>query len=82
MTVRPPIVIKDQAEITHLKQIIAKLNAQLQHYQHLQPLENVQNEDDLVVKMLSGHLLAPLFKEYEATIQSQKNEITSLRFEL
>ena len=27
-------------------------------------------------------MLAPLFREYETTIQSQKTEITSLRFEL
>jgi hypothetical protein len=32
--------------------------------------------------MLSGHMLAPLFKEYDALVQSQKTEITSLRFEL
>lgn len=32
--------------------------------------------------MISGHMLAPLFNEYEATINSQQTEITSLRFEL
>lgn len=83
MTIRPAVVIKDQQEVTHLKQIIARLTTQLQHYQHLAPPpETIPDTDDLVFKMMSGHMLAPLFKEYEATIMSQKTEITSLRFEL
>lgn len=32
--------------------------------------------------MISGHLLGPLFKEYEATISSQQTEINALKFEL
>lgn len=76
------MIVRDQQEVTHLKHVIAKLTAQLQHYQHLEPLELQVETEDAVLNMLSGHMLAPMFKEYEAVIQSQKSEIVSLKFEL
>lgn len=57
------------AEISHLKTTITKLAAQLTHYQHLEPPLEPANPD-APHKLLSGHMLAPLFKEYEATITS------------
>jgi regulator of replication initiation timing len=48
----------------------------------LQPLHFEHQADDLALDLISGHLLSPLFKEYEATLASQHTEITALRFEL
>lgn len=65
-----------------MKLVIAKLSSQLEHYQHLEPLNVQVKPDDAVFNLLSGHMLAPMFKEYEAVIESQKSEIVSLRHEL
>jgi hypothetical protein len=85
LTVRPAVIIKDEQESTHLKKVIAKLTAHLHAYQQKYPplpAPEALQLDDLVIKTMSGHLLAPLFAEYEALLSSQKSEISSLRFEL
>jgi hypothetical protein len=71
--------------VNHLKLVITRLNQQLQRYQHLEPLEALPEkalDSDVVLKTMSGHMMAPLFKEYEAALASQNTEITSLRYEL
>jgi len=70
-----------QTEVHNLKQTIAKLAAQLEHYHHLKPLE-AQLVQEFQLELLSGHLLAPLFHEYEATIKSQEHEIKALQLQL
>lgn len=83
MMIRPAVIVKDQAEVQNLKKLVANLTEKLRHYQHLEPLKTLpQLDDDLVFRSISGHMLAPLLNEYEATITSQKTEIDSLRFEL
>jgi hypothetical protein len=47
----------------------------------LKPLD-AQSPSETQFDLLSGHLLAPLFYEYEATIKSQEQEIKALQLQL
>lgn len=82
MTIRPAVVVKDLQEINHLKHTIAKLISKIEHYQHLEPPKAQIDTDDDVLNLLSGHMIAPLLREYEAVIASQQSEIVALKFEL